>query len=500
MTPSDEPKSPIGETKPTPTETPTGIDLRPEPKPSARISRRAGALALGIFVLILLGFAWGGLRRSQHNQQAARDAGLPRAVTPAKPADQLIQAHPAAKPQLLTPAQLAQNNAGTPGAPGNPAQIAPCGTDATGQPIRYNPQTGQPCNAQAPVERVVVRQAPPAPRLPKLAAFTAPPQDAGREAAWQLEQEAMNAPTATKAAVTPTSSTASLLPAALTMATDPAAQIAAVGKALGLGANLGNSGSAPTQQTEYEVQNGQAVKKAFLQSQHNTPSDDYLHSLRQAPLSRFEVKAGTDIPGALEQDLNSDLPGDLKALVSQNVYDTGTGQYLLIPQGARLIGRYDSNITYGQEGVEVAWNRIIFPDMSSINLDGMMGLDSHGQAGLRDQTDHHYKRLIGMSVLTSMLMAAFAISQNHTESVLAYPSAATSAEGAIGQSLAMDGAQITRRNLNVQPTIKVRAGYQFTVRVNKDMLFETPYTPQPAQMPGGGATAQRTTFRSRDTQ
>ena len=93
-------------------------------------------------------------------------------------------------------------------------------------------------------------------------------------------------------------------------------------------------------------------------------TEDYLNSVRSAPLSEYEIKAGWEIPAVLEQSLNSDLPGEIKALVILNVYDTATGRYLLIPQGSRLIGQYDSRVAYGQDGVQVIWNRIIFPDAS----------------------------------------------------------------------------------------------------------------------------------------
>ena len=148
-----------------------------------------------------------------------------------------------------------------------------------------------------------------------------------------------------------------------------------------------------------------------------------------------------------------------------------------------MVGRYDSRVSYGQDGVQVAWSRIIFPDASSIDLDGMIGLDSHGNAGLRDQVDHHYKRLIGMSVLSSMFMAAFAISQNRSQTIIAYPTPGQAAETAVGQELTMTGAQLARSNMNVQPTIKVPAGYRFTVRVNRDILFEEPYEAARPQSP-----------------
>ena len=204
-------------------------------------------------------------------------------------------------------------------------------------------------------------------------------------------------------------------------------------------------------------------------------TDDYLKSIRTAPVSPFEIKAGWEIPAVMEQALNSDLPGELKALVSSSVFDTATGQYLLIPQGSRLVGTYDSRIGYGQDGVQVVWNRMIFPDASSIDLAGMTGVDAHGNAGLRDQVDHHYKRLIGFAALTSLFSAGFELSQRSRQSVLTYPSPGEIVGSAVGQEVSQLGSRITRRNLNVQPTIKIPVGYRFNVRVNRDILFEAPY-------------------------
>ena len=101
-------------------------------------------------------------------------------------------------------------------------------------------------------------------------------------------------------------------------------------------------------------------KEAFLAKARAGQMADYLKSTRTAPLSRYEIKEGWEIPAILEQALNSDLPGELKALVSSNVYDTATGRFLLIPQGARLVGVYNSRIGYGQDGVQVIWDRVIY--------------------------------------------------------------------------------------------------------------------------------------------
>ena len=118
----------------------------------------------------------------------------------------------------------------------------------------------------------------------------------------------------------------------------------------------------------------------------------------------------------------------------------------------------------------------------------MVGLDSHGNAGLRDKVDRHYARIVGFSALTSLFTAAFEISQRRNQSVLAYPSPSEAASNAVGRELSQTGSQITRRNLNVQPTIKVPVGYKFTVRVNRDILFESPYSPMqadPQPLPSG---------------
>lgn len=219
----------------------------------------------------------------------------------------------------------------------------------------------------------------------------------------------------------------------------------------------------------------QVMREASLSRARTLPAEDYLKSTRTAPLSKYEIKAGWEIPAVLEQALNSDLPGELKALVSSNVYDTASGRYLLIPQGARLVGVYNSRIGYGQDGVQVIWDRIIYPDASSLDLSGMIGQDAHGFSGFRETVDHHYKRLVGFAVLTSLFAAASEISQNQNRSLLTYPSPGQVAGSAVGQQASELGAQITRRNLSVQPTIKVSVGYRFNVRVSRDLLFDAPY-------------------------
>jgi type IV secretion system protein TrbI len=204
-------------------------------------------------------------------------------------------------------------------------------------------------------------------------------------------------------------------------------------------------------------------------------SNNYLKSTRTEPLGKYEIKAGWDIPAILEQGINSDLPGEAKALVRSNVYDTATGKYLLVPQGSRLIGTYNSEVAYGQNRVQAVWTRIIFPDGSSINLDGMNGHDAQGRTGFHDQVDNHYPRLFGFALLTSAFAAGIELSQRQNSSLLTTPTAGQTASAAAGQQLGELGAEVTRRNLNVQPSIKIRVGYRFNVRVNRDVLFDAPY-------------------------
>jgi type IV secretion system protein VirB10 len=231
-----------------------------------------------------------------------------------------------------------------------------------------------------------------------------------------------------------------------------------------------------SQTGEYNAQNGQDEKTAFLARARNRVPQNYLPSVRTAPGSRFEIKTGWDIPTTLEQAINSDQPGEIKALVRENVYDTATGRYVLIPQGSRLVGSYNSTVSYGQDGVQAVWDRVIFPDASSLDLNGMIGQDARGESGLRYAVDHHYARLVGFAVLTSLFSAGFQLSQNRPGTILAQPSPGEVIAGAVGGQVSQLGVEITRRNLNVQPTIKVPAGYRFNVRVNRDIIFDAPYT------------------------
>src|ERR1700723_1408205 len=231
------------------------------------------------------------------------------------------------------------------------------------------------------------------------------------------------------------------------------------------------------QRTEYERQNDQDQKGDF--GQPNKEESEYLGREREAARGRYEVKAGWLIPAVLEQQLNSDFPGLIRALVRENVYDTVSGKYILIPAGSTLVGIYNSHVGYGQKALQAVWRRVIFPDGSSLSLGGFEGDDREGAAGFKDQVDNHWGRIFSGALLTSLFAAGIQISQGQNSSVLTQPSYGQQVGQAVGQQVGQVGVEVTRRNLNIQPTIVVRPGYRFFVRVEKDLLFRAPYSAMP---------------------
>lgn len=215
--------------------------------------------------------------------------------------------------------------------------------------------------------------------------------------------------------------------------------------------------------------NRQEEKREFLSS-FDKDASPYLNQTRVPAISPYEVKAGFIIPGVLVSGINSDLPGQIIGQVRQNVYDSATGRYLLIPAGAKIVGTYDSSVSAGQERVLVAWNRIIFPDSSSVSLEAMPGADQSGFAGFHDQVDNHYWRTFGNAALLSLFSAGVQLSQPRGAVTGTYNSQQIMA-AAIGRQLGQLGMQLTQRNLSIQPTLEVRPGFQFSIMVTKDMVL-----------------------------
>jgi type IV secretion system protein VirB10 len=220
--------------------------------------------------------------------------------------------------------------------------------------------------------------------------------------------------------------------------------------------------------------NGQSAKHGFLGTIPLQGSNDTLASGRRASLTPYDIKAGTVIPATMVGGIDSDLPGQIIGQVAENVYDTATGQYVLIPQGSKLVGSYDSSVTTGQDRVLVAWHRIIFPDASSLDLGSMPGADQGGYAGFSDQVDSHYLASFGNALLLSAFSAGIQLSQPQAANGQNYSSQQIIA-GTLGQQLGELGTEIARRNLQIQPTLTIRPGYQFNVMVTKDIVL-TPWT------------------------
>jgi type IV secretory pathway VirB10-like protein len=431
-------------------ESPSGLDLNPSPPPTARVSKKVGLVAIGI-VLIVGTLVVYGLYTRKEQQTITRQASEEKHPEPARIAgDQVVReiappavanppSAPAARPELAQPGDL------------RPPSITHRRDGPGRGSVTRNYASGD--GELSPEERL-------------------------RLAAFREEQQAIASPTAIGG------NSATGVGNASSVGSDPLQQygplaslLSSIGKQNPTGQDVQSAPSTGQTGSADDGQNGQSQKDSFLQKARSHTTENYLKSTRTDPLSRYEIKAGWDIPATLEQAIDSDLPGEVKALVRSNVYDTATGEYLLIPQGARLLGTYNSVISYGQARVQVVWTRIIFPDGSSINLDGMSGHDDQGRSGFHDQVNNHYARLVGFAVLTSAFAAGLELSQRQNSSLLATPTAGQTASAAVGQQLTELGAEVTRRNLNIQPTIKIRVGYKFKVRVNRDMLFDAPYKP-----------------------
>jgi len=214
-------------------------------------------------------------------------------------------------------------------------------------------------------------------------------------------------------------------------------------------------------------QNNQQRKLDFL----NQPVEKSIynpHAL-QTPASPYQVMAGSIIAASLVTGLNSDLPGLVVAQVTENVYDSVTGRTLLIPQGARLIGSYDSVVAFGQSRALLVWRRIVMPDGSSIQIDNLPATDAAGYAGLEDEVDYHTWQLLKGVALSTLLGVGTELSLGGAESDLV-----RAIRQSTQQSVNQAGQRITEKNLNIQPTITIRPGWPLRVIVYKDLVLR-PY-------------------------
>jgi type IV secretion system protein TrbI len=437
------------------------------PRPLATISGRLVATGVIVFLLLVGAVVYGFHYRVQ-KQQARKD----------QQQTQLVASDAAQSNRQSIEGEMPISSVSGAQPPPNP-------TASIATPLVNAARTvAQPFPSTATASASPGAQPPPAPvySAPEPAPQVDPQEELRKQALahrYARRQEALEAPTGVQdlhsgAAATPDPLQADV--AQLNSLLHPAAGVTSEAPIVGGPAPaLAPAGLEAT--GGYRAQNAQGEKRQF-QDGGEVAEDDYLKTTRTPPLSPWVVQRGTVIPAALPHRLVSDLPGDLIAEVARDVYDSPTQKYVMIPAGSRLVGEYNSNVTYGQNRVQVVWTAIYFPDASFIDLDRMPSHAADGAVGLKDQVDNHWKRVIGGVALSSVLAAGLQISQNRTNgSVLAYPSAGQEAGAAVGTQAAQLGEQITNRNLNIQPTLKIRPGEIFSVSVKKDMLFPGPYEP-----------------------
>jgi type IV secretory pathway VirB10-like protein len=226
--------------------------------------------------------------------------------------------------------------------------------------------------------------------------------------------------------------------------------------------NLAQLGLAPQPATP-TAQDRQA---AFLNAavDHRTVSDERI----APPASPYVLQAGAIIPGALITGIRSDLPGQVTAQVTENVYDSPTGHYLLIPQGTRIIGQYDNDVGFDQSRVLLVWNRLIFPNGNSIVLERQPGADTEGYAGLEDGVDYHLWDLAKAAGLSTLLSVGAELAVDDNNTLLG--ALRNGFQGTINDA----GQQIVRQQLNVQPTLTIEPGFPVRVIVTRDLVL-APY-------------------------
>lgn len=213
-----------------------------------------------------------------------------------------------------------------------------------------------------------------------------------------------------------------------------------------------------------------ASKDAFLASTHQA---GYLNARRELPASEYELTVGTLIPASLISAVNSDTPGHLMAQVSQHVYDSATGSTILIPQGTRLYGTYDSRVAYGQRRLPVTWSRVNFPDGTKLDIGNMASLDVTGMSGLTGEVNNHYWRLFGQSTLLGGIsgLTQAGVSDGDDDS----RSTAESVADGVTQQYAETGNLLIRKNMNIQPTIEIDNAEPFYIMVSQDIVLP-PYS------------------------
>ncbi|WP_144880348.1 TrbI/VirB10 family protein [Gluconacetobacter diazotrophicus] len=209
----------------------------------------------------------------------------------------------------------------------------------------------------------------------------------------------------------------------------------------------------------------QTGNRAFLAGQPDraTVSPDRI----MLPAPPYILQAGTVISGALNTKISSDLPGQIVGHVTQNVYDSPTGRYLLIPQGSTLFGAYNSGVSFGQQRAQIIWTRLIYPNGESLVLEKLPGGDAIGQSGLSDEVNNHWSQLFRAALVTTLLSVGSEAGTSWNENNLMQAIRSGASNG-----FSMVGNRLIDRSLNVQPTLTDRPGLPFTLILNRDLVLK----------------------------
>lgn len=419
----------------TPKQDPERLALRAHPKPVVRLNRRMLAIASAVIAAGILGISLWSL---QPKSAATRPVEPPvsRAAQKVSPAEGL--------------ATLPRDYASLPKTTNKTSQSVPqlgSPIGELGRPVLKAEQAAglEPLDAQYSYQPNAVEDSERVDRLRRVQESDAAAKaqvffQLSRRDSGQTKTAAQQAPSPAESAF---DQAMKMIPAAMTAS--------AAGEA--------------AQTEEGSTQNGQSAKQAFMKqaTESTTDGSGTLQTLR----SPYQLIAGTVIPAALVTGINSDLPGQIIATVTENLYDTVTGHYLLVPQGSRLLGQYDSQVAYGQRRVLLVWTRLLLPDGASLVLDRLPGVDAAGQAGLEDQVNWHWARIFEGAALSTLIGvgAELAAPQSNNNTVV------TAGRESLQSTITEVAQQITRRNLNLQPTLTVRPGFPVRVIVNKDLTL-----------------------------
>lgn len=219
--------------------------------------------------------------------------------------------------------------------------------------------------------------------------------------------------------------------------------------------------------------NAQGAKEDFFNA--DLKELGYLPNRVVSQQSPFELKRGSVIPATLITGINSDLPGRITAQVSQSVYDSATGHRLLMPQGTKLFGRYDSKVSFGQKRVLVVWTDIIFPNGSTLQIGGMSGTDAQGYGGFNNKVNNHYLKTFGSAVLIALIGTGIDMAVPESSTLATQDTASDAARRNFAETFGRVADRTIQRNMDVQPTLEIRPGYKFNVLVDQDIVFPRSY-------------------------